>query len=105
MGRIYRVVHDDFKPDRVRPRMLEETSDKLLAYLDHPNGWCRDNAQQLIIVRNDQSVVPLLKQISRGEQTSIKQKPGALARIHALWTLEGLGAIDQSTLLHPLRPD
>ena len=99
MGRIYRVVHDDFKPDRVRPRMLEETSDKLLAYLDHPNGWWRDNAQQLIIVRNDQSVVPMLKQISRGEQTSIKQKPGALARIHALWTLEGLGAIDQSTLL------
>ena len=90
MGRIYRVVHDDFKPDRVRPRMLEETSDKLLAYLDHPNGWWRDNAQQLIIVRNDQSVVPMLKQISRGEQTSIKQKPGALARIHALWTLEGL---------------
>ena len=99
MGRIYRVVHDDFKRDTKRPGMLDEPSALLLSYLDHPNGWWRDNAQQLIIVRNDQSVVPDLKKIARGEQASLKKKPGPLARIHALWTLEGLDAIDKTTLI------
>lgn len=99
MGRIYRVVHDDFKRDTKRPGLLNEPTDKLLAYLDHPNGWWRDNAQQLIVVRNDQSVIPQLKNIATGEQAGLKDKPGPLARIHALWTLEGLGAIDKATLL------
>ena len=100
MGRIYRVVHDDFKPDIRRPDMLDEPTANLVSYLDHPNGWWRDNAQQLIVVRNDQSVVPALKKIAMGEQASLKNKPNPLARIHALWTLEGLGAIDKPTLLH-----
>ena len=99
MGRIYRVVHDDFKRDRRRPDMLNEPGAKLLSYLDHPNGWWRDNAQQLIIIRNDQSVVPELKKIATGEEATLKNKPGALARIHALWTLEGLDAIDKPTLI------
>src|SRR5688500_1377386 len=98
MGRIYRVVHRDFKPDTSKPRMLNEPSSKLLTYLDHPNGWWRDNAQQIMIVRNDQSIVPALKQIALGEKGPMKDKPGHLARIHALWTLEGLNAIDKSTL-------
>ena len=29
---------------------------------------------------------------------SLGRKPGTLARIHALWTLEGFGAIDKPTL-------
>jgi mono/diheme cytochrome c family protein len=98
MGRIYRVVHDDFKPDGQRPNMLNEKSDKLITYLDHPNGWWRDNAQQLMIVNNDLSVVPELRKIVAGEQSLLKNKPSALARIHALWTLEGLDAIDKPTL-------
>lgn len=102
MGRIYRVVHDDYKPDDRKPNMLNEPSEKLVAYLDHSNGWWRDNAQQLIIVRNDQSVVPALKEIATGEQSTLEKKPGALARIHALWTLEGLEAMDKPSLLHAL---
>ncbi|WP_018618156.1 DUF7133 domain-containing protein [Spirosoma luteum] len=98
MGRIYRVVHDDFTPDTHRPNMLNESSAQLVTYLDHPNGWWRDNAQQLLIIRNDQSVVPVLKQISLGEKASLAKVPGPLARIHALWTLEGLKAIDKPTL-------
>jgi mono/diheme cytochrome c family protein len=100
MGRIYRVVHDDFKRDDRRPNMLDEPSAKLVSYLEHPNGWWRDNSQQLIIVRNDQSVVPELKKIATGEKASSKNKPNPLARIHALWTLEGLGAMDKAILLH-----
>ncbi|MVM29607.1 c-type cytochrome [Spirosoma sp. HMF4905] len=98
MGRIYRVVHDDFKRDTQRPNMLNEPSSKLINYLDHPNGWWRDNAQQLLIIRNDQTVVPTLKQIAIGEKASLSKQPSPLARTHALWTLEGLDAIDKSTL-------
>lgn len=98
MGRIYRVVHDDYKRDTTRPDMLTAPATKLVSYLDHPNGWWRDNAQKEIIVRNDRSVVPVLKQIALGEKAGQAKSPGLLARIHALWTLEGLGAIDKSTL-------
>ncbi|MBN8577148.1 MAG: c-type cytochrome [Cytophagales bacterium] len=90
MGRIYRVVHKDFKRDRTKPNMLNEPASKLVAHLSHPNGWWRDMAQQTIIVRNDKSAVPALKKlVSDGSQ---------LARIHALWTLEGLDALDKETL-------
>jgi hypothetical protein len=60
MGRIYRVVHKNFKPDRTKPNMLNQPASELIQYLDHPNGWWRDMAQQTIIVRNDKSVVPQL---------------------------------------------
>lgn len=98
MGRIYRIVYDGFKPDTTRPRMLNLPGTKLPAYLDHPNGWWRDNAQKEIIVRNDQSLVPILRQIASGAINPAIDKPGPLARIHALWTLEGLEAIDKNTL-------
>ncbi len=99
MGRIYRVVHDDFKPDNQRPNMLNEPASKLVSYLGHPNGWWRDNAQQLLIYRNDRSVVPALKEIATGKQAGLQGKEGELARIHALWTLEGLNAMDKPTLI------
>jgi len=97
-GRIYRVVHDSYKPSRTRPNLLNEPSSKLVTYLDHPNGWWRDNAQQLIIIRGDKSVVPILKDIATGGKGTLKQVPGPLARIHTLWTLEGLEAFDKPTL-------
>jgi mono/diheme cytochrome c family protein len=98
MGRIYRVVHDDFKRDTTKPNMLNESATELLTYLDHPNGWWRDNAQKQLVVLNDQSVVPALKEIAFGEQAGLKAKPSNLARIHALWTLEGMDAMDKGTL-------
>ncbi|MHA4847496.1 DUF7133 domain-containing protein [Flavitalea antarctica] len=99
MGRIYRVVHDDFKPDNRRPAMLSEPVSKLVTYLDHPNGWWRDNAQQLIIYHNDRSVVPALRDMALGKQAGGQTGPTELGRIHALWTLEGLESIDKSTLI------
>ena len=90
-GRIYRVVYDGIKPSKIRPNMLNEPSSKLLEYLSNPNGWWRDNAQKIIIVRSDKSVVPALKQMAL-------HSPVQLARIHAIWTLEGLKSLDQETL-------
>ena len=98
-GRIYRVVHDDFKPDCTKPNMLIESTEKLATYLNHPNGWWRDMAQQTIIARNDKSVVPILQKIALGENGNLTEKPSELARIHALWTLEGLESIDKNILI------
>ena len=51
------------------------------------NGWWRDTAQQLLVLKQDKSVVPAL-------QTMVRSSDNLLARFHALWTLEGLGALD-----------
>ncbi len=73
--------------DATRPRMLEETPAQLVAHLSHENGWWRDTAQQLLVQRQDKSVVPELQSI-------VRTSSNLLARFHALWTLEGLGALD-----------
>jgi len=86
-GRVWRLTHDGMRPDRTRPRMLEQTPAQLVTHLSHPNGWWRDTAQQLIVLKQDRSVVPALQKIVRGSTNP-------LARFHALWTIEGLGSLD-----------
>ncbi len=87
-GRIWRIRHADHKPDK-SPRMLKESTVELLRHLGHDNGWWRMTAQKLIILRKDrQAVVPLLRGMAR-----FSQNP--LARLHSLWTLEGLDALDR----------
>lgn len=73
--------------DLTRPRMLEETPAQLVAHLSHRNGWWRDMAQRLLVLRQDTSVAPALRRLAAGSDN-------LLARFHAIWTLEGLGALD-----------
>ena len=89
-GRIWRLVHKDFQPGP-QPRMLDETPAQLVAHLSHPNGWWRDTAQKLLVLKGDKSVVPALTELAlRGQEP--------LGQIHALWTLEGLGALEASVV-------
>ncbi|MCM8526271.1 MAG: discoidin domain-containing protein, partial [Lentisphaeraceae bacterium] len=83
-GRIYRVTKKDRKTFP-RPNMLNESSTELLRHLEHKNGWWRITAQKLIVIRQEKSVIPALEKMLL---TSTKP----LARLHALWTLDGLGA-------------
>ena len=100
-GRIYRLVHDSYRRGS-RPELLNESSRELLNYLSHPNGWWRDNAQRLLILRNARELIPDLRKAvvsSWWDRICFWDKEkGHLGRIHALWTLEGLGAIDKETL-------
>jgi mono/diheme cytochrome c family protein len=89
-GRIWRLTYDGMPRDRTQPRMLDETPAQLVRHLTHENGWWRDTAQQLLVLRQDKSVAPALQALLRG--------PNVLGRIHALWTLEGLGALDAATV-------
>lgn len=96
-GRIYRMLYGKSKKAD-KPQLLDKSSEQLIRYLDHPNGWWRDNAQKQIIVKQDKSVVAALKQIAAGQKATLPNAPSPLARIHALWTLEGLEAIDKDIL-------
>ncbi|MEO6034378.1 MAG: PVC-type heme-binding CxxCH protein, partial [Verrucomicrobiota bacterium] len=59
---------------------------KLCAELNNPNSWWRMTAQRLLIERQDKSAVPILKALIAKGKTSA-------ARVHALRTLDGLGAL------------
>lgn len=83
-GRIWRLVHDTTKPV-AQPHLLKASGAELVAALSHPNGWWRDTAQKILVVKQDQSVVPDLNKLL------VNTNP--LARMHAMWTLEGLGAL------------
>lgn len=85
-GRIWRVTYEGMPRDTVRPRMNDETPAELVRHLEHPNGWWRDTAQRLLVLHQDRSVVPALEAMARSSSNE-------LARFHALWTLEGLGAL------------
>lgn len=87
MGRIWRLTYKGLDRDKTQPKMLDETAAQLITHLDNPNGWWRDMAQQLIILKGDKSVVPALEQMARADKN-------LLARFHAMWTLEGLGALN-----------
>ena len=73
--------------NRNQPRMLTDTPAQLVAHLSHPNGWWRDTAQQLLVLKQDKTIVPALQRLTRTSKNVV-------ARFHALWTLEGLGALD-----------
>jgi mono/diheme cytochrome c family protein len=83
-GRIWRLVHDTTKPV-AQPQLLNASGSELVAALAHPNGWWRDTAQKILVVKQDQGVIPDLNKLL------VNANP--LARMHALWTLEGLGAL------------
>jgi mono/diheme cytochrome c family protein len=90
-GRIWRVVHESAKRGPT-PTLKTKKSSELVEALSHPNGWWRDTAQQLLVLRGDQGVVPALKAVITSGQT-------ALGKVHALWTLDGLGATERALLL------
>jgi mono/diheme cytochrome c family protein/glucose/arabinose dehydrogenase len=95
-GRIYRLVHKDHQPGK-RPQLRDLPTADLVQHLSHRNGWWRDTAKKLIILRKDrQSVAPALEKIALDSQQSEQ------ARITALWTLEGISAITEPLVIQLL---
>ena len=95
-GRIYRLRHDGFERG-APPRMLDETPAQWVKHLSHPNGWWRDTAQKLLVLRGDRSVVPAL------EKLAVSDAADARPRLHALWTLDGLSALDDKLILQAIK--
>jgi putative membrane-bound dehydrogenase-like protein len=88
-GRIYRVSPEGVTLDAwPRPGELGRAADAaLVERLGHRNAWHRRTAQRLLVDRKSADSVPLL-------QRAVRDRPSALARVHALWTLDGLERLD-----------
>ncbi|MEQ1862675.1 MAG: discoidin domain-containing protein, partial [Chthoniobacteraceae bacterium] len=79
-----------------QPRLLGAKPEQLVPHLAHANGWWRDTAQKLIILRGDKSLFHAL-------ETMARTHTDPLARLHALWTIEGLDALTPALLAEKLR--
>jgi mono/diheme cytochrome c family protein len=91
LGRIWRITYDGKERDKNQPQMLNETPTQLVKHLEHPNGWRRDMAQQLIVLKKDLTLAPALTAMALNSKN-------LLARFHAIWSLEGIGALKTTTI-------
>jgi mono/diheme cytochrome c family protein/glucose/arabinose dehydrogenase len=91
-GRIWRIVPDGPNP---KPVAMAHDIAGLVAQLGHPNGWVRDMAQRLLIEKRDPDSVELLQQ-------AVQSAKSPLARLHALWTLDGLERLEPFVTLKAL---
>lgn len=92
-GRIWRVCRADTqqKADKKPPSLSRSSTGELVALFEHPVGWWRDTAQRLLVERRDPAAAEPLRQL-------VRRSNAPLARLHALWTLKGLDALDDATL-------
>lgn len=93
-GRIYRIAPDGFKPSPL-PRLGRASTAELVATLENRNGWHRDTAARLLYERQDPAAVPPLTKL-------LENSPIALARLHALYVLQGMNALTPEHLLKAL---
>lgn len=98
MGRIYRITPTATKgPEWTKGLKLgDATSEQLVQYLADPNIWWRKNAQRLLVDRNDAGVIPALEKQATNTRS-------AMARLHALWTLEGMKSLKSSLVASALK--
>jgi putative membrane-bound dehydrogenase-like protein len=97
LGRIYRIVANHPLHERsLKPKLGVASMPQLVQELESTNGWHRQTAQRLLVERQDRTVVPLLKRLAVG--STLPQ-----ARIHALWTLEGLHCLDTDIVIGALK--
>lgn len=85
-GRIYRIVPPGVKRP-APPRLGKASTEELVATLENPNSWQRETAQRLLYQRQDKAAVRPLRAL-------VRQSASPLARLHALWTLDGLNALE-----------
>jgi len=94
-GRIYRVKREGFSSGQ-KPNLLDAKPKYLVDSLKHPNGWWRDTAQSIIVNRHLVQLVPDLEEI-------LISDTDPLARLHALWTLQGLSHLGSEVALGALK--
>ena len=63
------------QPNFAPPKMYSETPAQLVEHFTHPNGWWRDTAQRLLVLKQDKSVVPALQQMVRTSDNLLAQVP------------------------------
>ncbi len=88
MGRIYRIVPEKPLAQRnLKPGLGAASIEDLVGTLEHANGWHRLTAHRLLVEKQDESAIPSLKKLA--DESASPQ-----GRLHALWVLEGLEALE-----------
>jgi putative membrane-bound dehydrogenase-like protein len=87
MGRIYRIVPEEGFESYETPELGDASTAELVELFDHENRWWRLTAQRLILERQDRSVTGRLAEM-------VRTHTNARARLHALYVLEGLSALN-----------
>ncbi|WP_245542639.1 PVC-type heme-binding CxxCH protein [Segetibacter koreensis] len=97
-GRIYRISPNNAKSaDWIKGLQLgNATDEQLVNELSNANIWWRLNAQRLLVDHANKQVVPSL--IKMAQNTS-----SPLGRLHALWTLEGIGELTPQVIEQALK--
>ena len=96
-GRIYRIVPDTAGnlPLANNIRLGQASAAELVQQLASPNIWWRRTAQRLLVTGHHDDAVGPLVQLFNGSTSP-------LGRVHALWTLDGLGKLDETLLARAL---
>ena len=93
-GRIYRLIPKGGVAQSQRV-VADLKPEELVEELASPNQWRRQTAQRLIVENNHLVTTAPLEEV-------VKTHPNAVARVQALWTLQGLGELGESVLLAAL---
>jgi mono/diheme cytochrome c family protein len=91
LGRIYRIVPED--------HVKVDPPKDLVAGLSHPYLWWRLRSQKRIVEGDKTDMVPAVQKLAGDDKAS------SFGRVHALWTLAGLGKLDESSVRKAIRSD
>lgn len=96
-GRIYKIVPKGqlARASALTVRFPEDVK-QMVVLLGHANGFVRDLAQQTLVDKKDKRAIPYLKE-------ALKNSVNPLQVVHALWTLEGLKALQTHEVLSLLK--
>ncbi len=93
-GRIWRVVHEGAAKPR-RFDLTKAAGGELVKELASGNAWWRMTAQRLLVERGEKSVAAAVEALAREGKTP-------QARLHALYTLDGLKALGPAVVQRAL---
>ena len=96
-GRIYRITPKGTpKADWYQTLALGDASNQeLVSYLESSNHWWRRTAQRLLVDKKASNAASNLAKLA-------SESPQPEGRLHALWTLDGLGQLNESHVVRAL---
>ena len=97
-GRIYRITPTNGnKAAWMKGLQLGDASgNALVKELTNKNSWWRLHAQRLLVDRADKNTIPALSEM-------VSNSASEMGRLHALWTLEGMGALEPALIKTALK--
>ncbi|MDX1979150.1 MAG: c-type cytochrome [Bryobacteraceae bacterium] len=88
-GRIYKITSDQHPPTpHQKLNLSQATTAELVSFLDRDNPWWRRTAQRLLMDRKPSGAPALIAKLLAANDP--------VTRLHALWTLDGLGKLEQA---------